>query len=233
MQRLARERDAVTRQLASLRQENEGLHRDTADLLKLRSEVGNLRNEARQLGQSRTRDANDPTVVAAQAWLNRVKLLKQRFEQWSGKETLELQLLTEQDWLNETANRQLNSDADCREAMSSLRRTAKNKFASAVVEAMEQFTRSNNGQLPSDLSQLKPCLKPPLDYCLEGYEIAKPGWVSPPTPSGPWALVEKGAFTPAGIPIRDGSSLADPEYDSYIVIYQGGAYSYNAIKPSK
>jgi hypothetical protein len=233
IQRLSGERDAITRQLTSLREDNERLHRDAADLLRLRSEIRRLRNESRQLAQGRAGDANDPTVVAAQAWVDRIKLLKERFEQWPGKKTPELQLLTEQDWLNESAKRQLDSDDACREAMAHLRRAAKDKFASAVSEALEQFAKSNNEQLPSDLSQLTSYLKPPVDSLLQGYEIATPGSVHPPQPSGPnsdraetWALVEKGDGTPGG------SSLADPDYDGHVVIYRGGFYGFGPVRVS-
>jgi RNA polymerase sigma factor (sigma-70 family) len=240
VQLLQNERDAAKRQLAVLREENERLHRDTADLLKLRSEVASLRNESRQMAQGKTGEANDATAAAAQAWLSRVRLLKQRFEQWPGKRTPELQLLNEQDWLNEAAKQELDSDATCRKAMSQLRWTAKNRFASVVKEALEQFAKSSSEQLPSDPAQLKPYLQPPLDSILDGYEIAKPGSVHPPQPNSPnseraetWALVEKGNFTPDGIPIRDGSNLADPDYDMYVVIYRGGSYGYGMAHPRK
>jgi len=162
-----------------------------------------------------------------------ITFARQRFEQWPGKKTPELQLLSEQDWFSEVANHELESDAACREAMSRLRWTAKAKFASVVKESLDQFAISNNEQLPSALSQLVPYLKPPVDSCLHGYEIAKPGWVKPPKPSSPnseraetWAIVEKGNFTSDGIAIRDGSNLADPDYDMYMVVYQGGYYGY-------
>jgi RNA polymerase sigma factor (sigma-70 family) len=46
IQQLESERDAVARQLAALREDNERLNRNTGELLRLRSEVGRLRNEA-------------------------------------------------------------------------------------------------------------------------------------------------------------------------------------------
>ena len=235
-----RAQDETALQLAALREENERLDRNTTELLRLRSEVGRLHKESRQLAQGITGDTNDPTAILAQAWLNRVKLLKARFDQWPGKKTPELQLLNEQDWLNEAAKRDLDSDAACREAMGHLRITAKSRFASAVNEGLVQFAKSNNEQLPSDLSQLIPYLKAPMDSFLESYQIAKPGWVTPPQPNSPnseraktWAIVEKGNFTPEGIPIREGDNLSDPDYDMYIVIYNGGYYGYGATKSSK
>jgi hypothetical protein len=237
IQQLQRDRDETTRQLALLRQQNESLNRDTAELLRLRSEVGRLRDESRQLAKGRTRDAGNPTAIAAQAWVNRVKVLRERFDQWSGKKTPELQLLNEQDWLNEAAKDELDSDAACREAMGRLRWTAKSRFASSVKDALEQFAKANNEQLPAAPSQLMPFLEPPADSILEGYEIAKPGSVHPPQPNSPesvkaqtWALVEKGSFTSDGTPVSDGSHLSDPDYDMSIVIYRGGYYGYGGGK---
>ena len=240
IKQLQAERDDATNRLAALREDNERLNRNTAELLKLRNEVALLRNGARAFASTQTVETKDSTATAAQAWLERVKLLRQRFEQWPGKRTPELQLLGEQDWLSEVANRKLDTDAACREAMGQLRITAKGKFATAVKEALDQYAKSNNAQEPSDLSELTPYVKPPINSLLDGYEIAKPGSVHPPQPNAPesgraetWALVEKGNFTSDGIPIRDGSNLADPDYNMYVVIYRGGYYMYGNAKPSK
>jgi hypothetical protein len=227
----------ATNQIAALRADNEHLNRNTAELLRLRSEVTGLRDESRQLAQRIASETNDPNEVAAQALLDRVKLLKQLFKQWPGKKTPELQMLSERDWLMEAAKSELDSDAACREAMGNLRTTAKNRFATAVKDALEQFIKSNNNQYPSAPSQLAPYLQPPADSLLENYEIATPGSVEPPHADNEkaetWALVEKGNFTSNGIPIRDGSNLADPDYDDYVVIWRGGAYMYRAGKPAK
>jgi RNA polymerase sigma factor (sigma-70 family) len=227
-----RERKEMAGQLAALKEENERLKRDTAELLKFRGEVARLRNDSRELAQVKAKDASDPTALAAQAWVERVKLLRQHFQQWP-KKTPELQLLDEQDWLNEVVNFELENDEACRKAMSAVRFAAKHKFATAVNEALEQFVKANNDQLPSNPSQLMPYLKPPLNSFLDAYEIARPGWVQVPQPNSPnaeraatWALVAKGSFTSNGIAIRDGNILADPDYDMYMVIYRGGSYGY-------
>jgi hypothetical protein len=240
IQQLQRERDEASRQFTSLREENENLRGNSAELRRLRAEVWRLREESRQLAQRKTGEANNPTAIAAQAWAYRVKLLRDRFDQWPGKKTPELQLLSEQDWLNEAAKSELDTDAACREAMGHLRWTAKGRFASAVKEALEQFAKQNHEQLSSDPSQLMPFLAAPADSILAGYEIAKPGTVHPPQPNSAesvraetWALVEKGNFTSDGIPIRDGSNLSDPDYDMYVVIYRGGYYGYGNARPSK
>jgi uncharacterized protein YlxW (UPF0749 family) len=241
IEQLQRERDDAALHLALLREDNARLNRNTAELLKLRSEVGSLRKESQQLANRKTGgDATDPTTVAAQAWVNRTKLLKERFDQWPGKKTREIQLLNEQDWLNEAAKSELENDTVFREVMGRLRWTAKSRFATAVEQALDQFSKSNNGQLPAELAELSPILTPTVASILEGYEIAKPGSVHPPQPNSPesenansWALVEKGNFTAEGIPIRDGSNLSDPDYDMYMVIYRGGHYGYGTGKPAK
>ena len=216
LQQLQRERDEATNRSASLAKELARLKNDNTELLKLRAEVTQLRAYARTSAQSKTREAIDPAEAALKSWLDRDKLLRQSFEQWPGKKTPELQLLSEQDWLNATANRRLETDADRREAMSNLRTDAKKKFAGLVNKALERYAEANNQQIPSSLSQLLPFLESPVDSSfLEGYEIAAPGTVHPPKP-GPgesekaqlWAMVEKGG-------------PADKEYDYSIVIYNG------------
>ncbi|HEY5043207.1 MAG TPA: sigma-70 family RNA polymerase sigma factor [Verrucomicrobiae bacterium] len=242
IQQLQSEHDDATNRLATLLAENEQSksNPNENELLKLRGEVTRLQIESEQVRNEKTKSASDPDEIAAQAWVERVKLLKQRFEQWTGKATPELQLLSEQDWLNEAANHDLTNEDVTRIAMADLRKTAKEKFANIVNQALDNFAKSNNGQLPSDLSGLKQYLQPPADSILDGYEITKPGWVHPPQPNSPdsknaetWALVMKGSFTPDGIAIRDASYLSDPDYDMTIVIYNGGSYGYGPDKQLK
>ena len=114
LQRALSELREASNHLAALGEENERLIRSTADLLKLRAEIAQLRRDAKELKDATMPGTNDPTALAAQAWVNRVKTLKQRFEQWPGRKTPELQLLSEQDWLSEAASHKFNSDEDIR-----------------------------------------------------------------------------------------------------------------------
>ncbi|MDB6026554.1 MAG: hypothetical protein JWM68_2777 [Verrucomicrobiales bacterium] len=223
---LTRERDDFARQLTTLRNDNERLHRDTEELLKLRGEVARLRNASHEIASAKGSGHNDPTEIAMRSWLKRVTLLKQRFEQWPGKKTPELSLLAEEDWLKETENRNLETDEDCRQAMGKLRDHAKEKMAALVDKALEEYSKANNEQLPADLSQLKPYLNPPVDSFLDGYEIAKPGTVKVSNRTLTWAMVEKGSYTPGRVPASHREVLADREHDMFIVIYQGGHYRY-------
>ena len=71
IQQLARERDDTARKLAALRDENERLNRNTAELLKLRGEVGQLRRQVAERSQPEaarttadTESSRNPTTEA-------------------------------------------------------------------------------------------------------------------------------------------------------------------------
>ena len=212
---------AATNRLADLLAENKYLKSNPHEMELLR-----LRGQVTQLKAVETEDQNDPTMAAAKSWAERVALLKQRFAAWSGKKTPEIELLTEQDWLDVAAKHQLESEDDYRDAMSDIRTAAIEEFAGLVKTATKQYAETNNGQLPSSPSQLIPFLNLSSDLAttiLNGYEIAKPGTVHPPNP-GPsesevtsWAMLQK-----------DGP--ADPEYDHTFVLYTGGWYFYGPNK---
>jgi hypothetical protein len=228
LQQWQRERDEATNRLAALAEELANTKHNAAELLRLRAEVTQLRTDARVSAFS------EPIEAAAKSWLERVKLLKRSLDQWPGRKAPELQLLSDQDWLNGTAKHDLQTDSDLREAMSELRIEAKKRFAGLAKQALGRFTQANNQQVPSALSQLLPFFESQadpsvLESILEDYQIAAPGTVQPPHP-GPaegekaevWAMVEKG-------------EPADKEYDWHIVIYNGGpgSWTYGPARATK
>ena len=80
--------------------------------------------------------------------------------------------MTEQDWL-QAARGELETDADYRRALSSLRGTAENKVAQMLKTALTRYLRNNSKQFPSDLVQLQPYFDSPLeDSILQRWEIA-------------------------------------------------------------
>ncbi|MCI0350640.1 MAG: hypothetical protein L0Z53_14545, partial [Acidobacteriales bacterium] len=106
-------------------------------------------------------------------WVKRVSQLKERLEQWPEKKIPELQFVTEEDWLN-AAKGNLNTEADYRRALSSLRAAGENKFITTLLRpALKEYGRANNGQLPADLSQLQSYFKSPVDEAiLQRWEVA-------------------------------------------------------------
>jgi len=146
------QRDEATNQLAGLLTENarlKSLPKDNeTELLKLRGEVGQL-----QRSQSAAA-AGDPFTQSVLALAARAAELNQHLQQMPDKKIPELQLLDESDWLSVAKNADFDTDAGIRQALQKLRRLAKDKVP--IGSALSAFADANNGQLPSDLSQLKP-----------------------------------------------------------------------------
>ncbi|MBI2928347.1 MAG: sigma-70 family RNA polymerase sigma factor [Verrucomicrobia bacterium] len=200
IEQLSRERDGTASKLIALADENERLNRNAIDLLRLRGEVAQLRKQAATSTPVTGTDENDWVDATLQVWRTKLKMIKQRFDEWPGKETPELGLLTEGDWLTEIAKRPLETEPQVREALSSLRYAARAKFGDEIEKALGDYAKDNGEEFPENVDQLAPYLSPALQPMLEGYEIAQPGRVKVPQPNSPnatmaakWALVEKGA----------------------------------------
>jgi chromosome segregation ATPase len=196
-QQLTRERDAATRQLAALREENERLNRNSGELLRLRGEVAQLR-PAQQQGQSKTAaiDPNDPDIQSFLAFRAKAKEISRYLEQMPDKKIPELKLLIDEDWMSAVRSAKFDTDADIRQTLSKLRNLAKERLP--MGSALNAFLRATGGQLPTDLSQLKPYLKfgdtsvddATLDAILERYTLLHTGNLRDIPPNA-WIVVEK------------------------------------------
>jgi RNA polymerase sigma factor (sigma-70 family) len=163
IQELQSEREDATNRLANLLSENSRLKsgQNLGELLKLRGEVGMLRNVI-----------NDPTEKAAKMWVARVNQLKQRLQENPAVGIPEFQYLDDEDWLAAVKDRDLNSENDLRYAFSTLRNTAEDHFANALNLALQKYLQANNRQFPSDLYQLQPYFDSPVaDAVLQRWEI--------------------------------------------------------------
>jgi len=67
----------------------------------------------------------------------------------------ELQFLTDEDWVD-TVRGNLESEAGLRKAFSDLRRHGERRFLETMQMALLKYTKANNEQFPTELSQLKP-----------------------------------------------------------------------------
>ena len=172
LQQLQRERDDATGKLTALQQENEQTRRSLAELPRLRGEVARLRSDSQALTQAKADSPNVGTESSARSWVNRVSQLKQRLEQWPDKKIPELQLVTEEDWLN-AAKGKLDTETDYRRALSALRGAVEQKFITTLLQpALKEYRRANNEQLPADLAQLQPYFKSPVDPAiLQRWEV--------------------------------------------------------------
>jgi hypothetical protein len=90
----------------------------------------------------------------------------------------ELQLVTEQDWLN-AAKGELNTDADYRRALSAVRGAGEAKIGAMMQKALRGYMQANNKQVPTDIGQLQSYFDAPVDDAiLQRWEIAPAKTVS-------------------------------------------------------
>jgi len=186
-QQLRRQRDDTTRQLATMQQANEQLRRDTAELGKLRGEAARFRADAQELAQLKAAGLQkgiDPSEFALTSWLDRAKQLKRLPEKMPDKMIPELQLLSEDDWLQmcKVPLRHLGKDVNlddnssARLVFSHVRMKAKEKFANMLSKALRGYSDANSGQLPADMLQLLPYFESGVDETtLRRYEILRTG----------------------------------------------------------
>jgi len=181
IQRLQRERDAATNRLASLTEDNMRLGRDMPELLKLRSEVSRLRNESHELAQAGPASTeNDAIDVEAKELARKGKLLKQLVARMPEKSIPELQYLGPQVWMDRANLADLETDAGIAKVLSELREDAKDLLAAlGMTPALRGYAAANGGQLPTDISQLKPySIVGMSDDVLQRYQIVKTGNVN-------------------------------------------------------
>lgn len=223
-EKLRAENGALTQQIAQLQTDNESLSNRLAEigdakkllddqfneLLKLRGEVGLLRQQKNELGKLRE---SVQEFAPAKSAMNddlaaKVTLLKQKLEQMPDKKIPELQFAAERDWANAARDADLDTEDGVRQALSKLREEAENTFLNDMTKAaIKEYLAANGGILPSDLYQLKPYFDVPVtDAMLQRYELLQTG-----TPNSSAPLVKEIA------------PPVDDEYDSYHEISLDGA----------
>jgi len=198
--RLEEERDDASRSLTTLQQENNRLRQDTPELAKLRAEVARLRTDARDPARwsAAAVEMNDPFTQSVQVMMARAVELNRHLEQMPDKKIPELQLLTENDWLSAAKVARFDTDADVRKALGKLRNLAKDRMP--MGRALWNFTQEHQGQLPTDISQLKPYFNSALsdaalddgalDAIFERYKLLHTGKLSDLPPDA-WIIAEK------------------------------------------
>jgi predicted nucleic acid-binding Zn-ribbon protein len=178
------ELEAANAKFAAAQQETERLRRDSAELPRLRGELARLRQEAREAVHSTgaaTASGSDADLEAAfRTWAVRASQLKQRLDQMPEKRIAEFQFLKEKNWFDAVKNAdKLETDADFREALRDLRSNAKGEFARILQQGLKAYTQATGGQLPTDLSQLKPYFSTSVDDAvLQRYSLLQTGKLS-------------------------------------------------------
>jgi RNA polymerase sigma factor (sigma-70 family) len=222
-QQLRQERDDAANRLAAVQQASIRPSGNTSELLRLRGEVARLRENARELAQLKAAAAatgNDSAIEATlKSWATRAAQLKQRLEQMPDKKIPELQLLSDKDWLDAIKEpKQLDTDADFRQGLKNLRDSAKTAFGDMAREALKKYADANNGQLPTDLSQLNPYFQTPVDDAtLQRYSLLQTGKLGD-VPVGQAVFAEK-------------APPVDNEYDSAYEFTMNGLTSWDVNNP--
>ena len=210
-----RDRDEALRQradqLAILQGENERLSNllaqangsqspsndQLSELMRLRGEIGRLQTAVQELTGSKTNEPPSREEVLTsmrQMYLDRVDRLKQQFTANPAETVPELQFMTDDEWLQLVEYDHHRIDPDNRRVMSSVRSGAQIRFAHRVLDhALQQYGKNNGGQFPTDLSQLAPYFKSPVD------DSVLRNWTILPTSSLPsgmrvdedWVITQK------------------------------------------
>lgn len=181
----------------------------SSELLKLRGEVGRLREENRELARLKAAPAeiakDRPFDAALQTVAARAAQLHEGIKQMPHQSIPELQFLSQQDWVRTAGNaNRLETEKDFRKAFSDLRLRAKTAFGGKLQDALGQFAQNNDGMLPADLSQLQPYFDSPVDPAvLERYQLLQSGRLSDVAGKPPMLVGEK-------------APPVDEEYDAQI-----------------
>jgi RNA polymerase sigma factor (sigma-70 family) len=121
------------------------------ELLKLRSEVTRLQEE-------KMTKENDPATITGKALADRISQFKRYLLNHRDENEPELDLIPEQEIdgliVSNTNVDYAVSNATATLSLMSLRSFAEMKFANKVALALQDYAKANNGQFPSDFSQL-------------------------------------------------------------------------------
>lgn len=160
--------DDATNRLANVIAENQQIksNPNANELLKLRGEVAVLRNAA-----------NDPTEKTMKNVADKVKRLKQLFEERPDKKIPELKFLTDKIWADVAWNADLDTEDGIRVAFSNLRSDAEDIFLNEMMKAaINKYLAANNDLLPANLSDLKSYFDVPVtDEMLQRYTLLQTG----------------------------------------------------------
>src|SRR5262249_7898271 len=104
---------------------------------------------------------------------------RQKLSQMPDKMIPELKILDEKKWAEDASRGNLETEDGARQVMANLRRAAKIRFVADLGGALNEYLKVNKGQLPNDLSSLKPYFKKPVDdEALQRYRLLHVGSVS-------------------------------------------------------
>jgi RNA polymerase sigma factor (sigma-70 family) len=160
------------------------------ELLRLRGEIGRLRNQEKELTQLGSTVVTNTDIASMEAvWAQRLDHIRQWLETNPSEKIPELKLLNDHDWLNSIGS--LTDEYS--KALSNVRANAEARAMDRIVAALRRYMTDNGGQITTDLSQLTPYLDPVIDpSILQRYEMApSTQLVSELQGYGDWVITQK------------------------------------------
>jgi len=139
--------------LEEAQNEIERLKEATADIHRLRSEATQYKLALEKL-ENDTQQRHE-TEDAAQALIDRVRTLREKFDEMPNAWIPEMELLTESDWL-EAAAKPIQTDAQLRSAMSQLRDSGEKHIVQDLTKAVHLYKESNVSEFPKSIKELMP-----------------------------------------------------------------------------
>ena len=218
IQQLQRERDDATNRLASMAEDISNNKNNHLELMKLRGEVTRLQKKDYAASQLET----DDRQALMKSWLAREDKLKQVVEAYPDKKIPDLQLLSEEDWLNDAKDAKFDTAKDIQRTLAYLRNAAGNKFAQLASDAVSKYMKANNDQFPTELAQLQPYFTTPIsEDILNRWGIMPQSAFPNQKMGGDWVIAVK--------------DPVDRELDSSIVIGPGshGSSDYQSVDRQK
>lgn len=201
IRQLHRERDDATNRLASLADELAKVKNNNLELMKLRGQMTQLRNE--------TEIESDPAFPKARLWMAKELKLRQQFEQHPDQWIPEMKFLSSEEWLDQARKADLDTANGIRCALSNVRVAAAFSFGSKISQALQTYMITHNQQLPDSTSQLSPYFKPPVDEAgkiLSRYEMLTSEEQANPTYHGA-VIIEKTLVDHLEQPILIGTKI--------------------------
>lgn len=177
-------------------------------ILRLRDEVSRLKNNVQEMAAVKTSSKpatppsqEDQVTALAKLFAARRDSLKQWLEAHPSEKIPELQHLSNSTWLAavENLSDDLNIDDDFSRAAANLRNNAQLQVLGQLGVALRKYSKDNDGQFPTDLSELNPYLKSPIDdSIMQRYGIlAASSLMGELQPGGDWVITQTTAANPA------------------------------------
>ena len=160
---------SLTQQVTQLKADNESLSNRLTEigdsktmtddqfneLLKLRGQMTQLRNEAEV--------ENDPAFQKARLWIAKENKLRQQFADHPDQWIPEMKYLSDEEWLDQARKADLDTATGMRCALSNVRAAAAFDFGNKISEALHTYMNAHNQQPPDSTSQLSAYFHPPVD----------------------------------------------------------------------